>query len=723
MPQGSPIVGRGIVLSALVLACPAFAVNDIFVSTTLDVVDGADGVTSLREAFDLANADADDSVIHLEAGALYALTACQAGMLEDANVFGDLDHTDSESLTVLGMGSQIHNTCPGERVLESHHDEAGLLLHALTLTGGDSTDFDEPGGAVRSSGDVLVTDSLLSENHAERVAGIYAADKMTGQGAAVRIERSAIVDNDGTAVHAGDFNGSIEVYDSDISGNAGTALTLSFGPITVERSALVDNNGSGIGAVDGTPVRVADATIVGNGGNGIATTGQGYTVLTVERTLVEDNGSAGVLCSFCRDVLVLDTTIRGHHPTFGLGGGLRIVTGNVGEVGMADPHDLRVERSLIEDNSAPQGGGGIGVLFGGDPGGVRPLLVIRHSTVRWNSTGTDGAGAGVHLDEGDLVIVSSAVSLNRAGEVGDTGARGGGVFFTGDALHIERATVAENVAHGWAGGVFARAEDVLVERSILAFNEATALHGGGLYAERGEVILLESQVWKNEAAGSGGGVAFVDGPPPGEMIDEEELSDDARLDVTRSTLHRNHAAETGGGAFLDVPGGLHVLENSTVHANRADVSGGGVGGEEVVLGALFSTVTGNRAPLGANVQVVDGLLSSYAIVVAEGVDGDDCDVSGSIVAATYSVSGDASCGLAGAGSDNQESIGDPLLGTLTDNGGPTPTRLPQPTSPLVNVVPSSECLDEDQRLVARPQGPACDVGSVERRKKEPKHLR
>ena len=57
----------------------------------------------------------------------------------------------------------------------------------------------------------------------------------------------------------------------------------------------------------------------------------------------------------------------------------------------------------------------------------------------------------------------------------------------------------------------------------------------------------------------------------------------------------------------------------------------------------------------------------------------------------------------------------PQLGPLQDNGGPTHTMLPAATSPVINSLPTSTglCPSTDQRGVARPQGPACDIGAVE----------
>jgi hypothetical protein len=56
---------------------------------------------------------------------------------------------------------------------------------------------------------------------------------------------------------------------------------------------------------------------------------------------------------------------------------------------------------------------------------------------------------------------------------------------------------------------------------------------------------------------------------------------------------------------------------------------------------------------------------------------------------------------------------DPQLGPLQDNGGGTPTAMPAATSPAVDAAGTTECPPLDQRGIARPQGPACDIGAVE----------
>jgi hypothetical protein len=59
---------------------------------------------------------------------------------------------------------------------------------------------------------------------------------------------------------------------------------------------------------------------------------------------------------------------------------------------------------------------------------------------------------------------------------------------------------------------------------------------------------------------------------------------------------------------------------------------------------------------------------------------------------------------------------DPKLGLLASNGGPTRTLALLNGSPAINKIPTSECrVQFDQRGVKRPQGPACDEGSFERK--------
>ena len=82
----------GAAVAALGVAGPAYAAT-VNVTTASDVVNAADGVTSLREAISAANAAVEPTTIVLVAGTTYQLSLCGAD--EDANASGDLDHDNA----------------------------------------------------------------------------------------------------------------------------------------------------------------------------------------------------------------------------------------------------------------------------------------------------------------------------------------------------------------------------------------------------------------------------------------------------------------------------------------------------------------------------------------------------------------------------------------------------------------------------------------------------
>jgi hypothetical protein len=57
--------------------------------------------------------------------------------------------------------------------------------------------------------------------------------------------------------------------------------------------------------------------------------------------------------------------------------------------------------------------------------------------------------------------------------------------------------------------------------------------------------------------------------------------------------------------------------------------------------------------------------------------------------------------------------GNPQLGVLANNGGPTQTMLPQTGSPVIDAIACTAAPATDQRGISRPQGTACDIGAVE----------
>ncbi len=144
---------------------------------------------------------------------------------------------------------------------------------------------------------------------------------------------------------------------------------------------------------------------------------------------------------------------------------------------------------------------------------------------------------------------------------------------------------------------------------------------------------------------------------------------------------------------------LH-LEDATVAGNFATSSQPGALPAEI---SLVGGMTSNPAPVESSRSVVgDGTIpacnSPQPNVALHG----------------YNFWSDSSCIATVSGVDITNG-GDPKLGPLLDNGGPTPTRLPLPGSSLRDRIPPSNaaCAGNDQRGVSRPQGLGCDIGATE----------
>ncbi len=227
-------------------------------------------------------------------------------------------------------------------------------------------------------------------------------------------------------------------------------------------------------------------------------------------------------------------------------------------------------------------------------------------------------------------------------------------------------------------------------------DSGAAIHSGG----GGDVVLKGSTVEGNVADEDGGGISA------------NEIS------VYDSTITGNQAGPGGGGGFSV---GTLVAENSTITGNTDPVD---VGGGASVFNSItlrYTTVSDNTGTEGANLQLnsESGTLYSFASVVADPHGSANCHQDAT-TSQGYNFSDDASCGFTAAAQGDRQNAGDPMLGALGDNGGPTATRLPASGSPLIDAIPTASCrtgdasgVTTDQRGVTRPQLGGCDIGSVE----------
>jgi len=315
----------------------------------------------------------------------------------------------------------------------------------------------------------------------------------------------------------------------------------------------------------------------------------------------------------------------------------------------------------------------------------------------------------IEIDEEDVPLTVAISGLTVAHGRRDPGtdvATGGGISNQRADLTITACAILDNVA---VGGLF----------------QSTGLGatGGGLWTNRGTVVVRDTTIARNRAIGHDGG-AFVSGgyASGGGVYSVGDGDGAGDLTLVNVTLSEN-VAEGGDGFVLGLAQGGGVfaeasalsLEHCTVADNLAQhgtvieppaaaaprpeaaeselVAVGGVGLLFGDLALSRTLVTGNL--LGA---VPQDLLVGSAVFTSGG----------------YNIVG-TDPGVAGDPTDDFGNGTDPLLGALAANGGPTETRAIPEASPAFDAIPVADCTETaDQRFVPRPQGAGCDIGAYER---------
>ena len=218
--------------------------------------------------------------------------------------------------------------------------------------------------------------------------------------------------------------------------------------------------------------------------------------------------------------------------------------------------------------------------------------------------------------------------------------------------------------------------------------------GGGILS-KGTLTLNRSSVLANKSQNFGGGIANYGGT----------------LTINQSTIANNESG-AGGGIHGDGNYNKITIRNSTISGNSYWGIYYGVG--ELTLDSV--TLTDNVQ--GLKVYDLNGRLSLTNSILAEN-QYDDCvfrsnpgarltDGGHNLVYSAPLVEG-VYCGVPiGANGNIEETV---ALLDLADNGGPTLTHAPEPTSPVLDA--GATTLAVDQRDHPRPLGTADDIGAFE----------
>jgi CSLREA domain-containing protein len=469
--------------------------------------------------------------------------------------------------------------------------------------------------------------------------------------------------------------------------------TLTMGALAIAHNLTI----SGAGA--------NSTTVSGNNAGGVFTVAAGKTVsisaLTITGGKLTGAGNgAGINDSgnlTLTGVVVTGNKVESVSGGIPAGGGIEIAAGNV-----------TLGNTQVTNNQAvTDSGGGIPEGAGIDDSGGGYVSIsdsqITSNTVSIASGGGVPEGAGIHDGSaGTMAIADTEISQNTATGPAGSAPAGGGlandgsgvVTVTGSTLTGNTATATSNAVPG-GGGIATFNGSVSISNTTISFNTAISVAGGGAaVAEGGGVLaagqldLTDSTLTGNSANGSTDGTAEGGG-----------LVAQGATSVSNTTIIANTASATGtgsahgGGVFASTSQPVRVL-NATVDANSA-------------AGPPAGSAGGNFFAVGSTTAVaVENTIVSAGVATTNR----DCGGSGTLMSQGNNLESGTDCGFTASG-DHQST--DPLLGPLQDNGGTTQTQAVQPGSPIIDAGNTADCPPTDQRGVARPQGPACDIGAFE----------
>ncbi|MFO1499168.1 MAG: choice-of-anchor Q domain-containing protein [Verrucomicrobiota bacterium] len=330
------------------------------------------------------------------------------------------------------------------------------------------------------------------------------------------------------------------------------------------------------------------------------------------------------------------------------------------------PAGLSYENLVIDKNLTLEGAGINQTIIDGWGNGPVITISLNCSVRLFGLTLRNGLGAGVR-NFGTLQLIASSVEKNQGSGVQNRGtlvlekvllqdnqaAQGGGLDNSAKAT-LRDCAVIENSATGGGGGVINRKGGTLVfETGCIAANRAAPANGGGVW-NLGELTLRTSTVSDNVA------------------------SDLGKVDSRK-------AGWIGGGIANS---GQLKLESSTICRNQAKAEGGGLNN------------SGQAELVNTIVAANSSLLTSAA------------DVSGTLTSAGHNlIQVTAGASLSASASDILGQ--DPLLGQLSDNGGPTKSVALLPGSPAIDAGDYARGAPMDQRGLPRPLGGGCDIGAFE----------
>ncbi|TVQ42256.1 MAG: hypothetical protein EA365_15670 [Gloeocapsa sp. DLM2.Bin57] len=365
----------------------------------------------------------------------------------------------------------------------------------------------------------------------------------------------------------------------------------------------------------------------------------------------------------------------------------------------------------------------------------------------------DGGNSGVFIisNQDDEPDYSSQINVIIS-DLTITGSSNNHAITNKENLHLNKITLSGNTSQYSGGGIYNHGREnnyggslsriigatLTITDSIISDNTSINGVGGGI-ANSGDLIINNTIISGNSAKYAGGGIF---NSPSGSDSSMGVASSSGTITITNSTISGN-SAEIGGGISnsrktvysegdSESNGGTITINNSTISGNSATNWGGGISN----IGQLNlnnTTITLNQAEEGSGLAVnlardtdQETFIANTIISgnIGTDVDGVNDNYYGNSFTPSPLLANSLGGNLIGNGnaldifdqSTDQTSITDPGLNPLADNGGLTPTHLPQSDSLVIDAGENDLIPDEvttDQRGESRLFNDRVDIGAVE----------
>jgi hypothetical protein len=464
------------------------------------------------------------------------------------------------------------------------------------------------------------------------------------------------------------------VFDPSQSGT----ITLTQGPLTISKDLEIDGPGQDLLTVSGN--QQSGVFNISADPSAQTVTLSGLTIADGTGFLMSGQLQGGGIYNDHADLTLSNCTVSGNAVgNSGNGGGIYNKLGN-----------LIVDSSTISGNAGSRGGG-IYNYFG--------TVVVSASTVSGNMV-----GGGIYCEYiGALTVDSSTIANNQSGDWGagifshvpttitnstisgnSTTQLGGGIYVGGGGAGQTPVTISNSAITGNTavedGGLFNIGDTVLLDHTIVSGNNATGSAslsaGPGGIQNQGRMTINDCTISNNIGSGIWSSWSLVmtgstDSGNVGDFLGGGLFVDYGDAEITNSTISDNTAADAGGGIALWAHVGSLELTSVTLTGNTAS----GTSGDFTGGGGLFFSATDSSQYVLLRNTLIAG--NSTATV--------DPDVEGSVISLGFNLVGQGGDSEGWRANDlvGQANPIDPMLGPLSDNGGPTLTHAVLAGSPAI----------------------------------------